>query len=237
MQHFTIKPNGFTQIRKKSIGIMVAINSAILLFAVFLFYPNNPSPDSPNTLPYILIGVILIFSFSTWNAMRRQRKIFESFRLIIGDDAIVREQLYTPTITIEKNDVRDIIRYATGQIRIDGGSKLNAIAIPSQIDNADVLSRLLSEIRPISEKTSRSWIPYLILMSALAVIVLMFAGLTRETKIISVFCGIALCIVMLYGFIVIQKSKNVDKRLKRMSYIFLLPFISILSVTIIKLMS
>lgn len=236
MQQFKVKPNGFNEVRKKAIGMMVVIISFTLLIVLFINYRND-TPGSPDTWPYILIGLAIIYSFSVWNAMRRQKKIFESFRLTIGDDTIVREQLYTPTITIGKQHVREIVRYSTGQIVIDGGSKLNAIAVPSQIDHADELGRILSEIRPISEKTSKPWTQYLLMISALAGMLLMFVGLAAEHKIISVLCGTAICIAMLWGFIVLQKSKNVDKRMKWMSYVFLIPFLSILSVTIMKLMS
>lgn len=169
--------------------------------------------------------------------MRRQKKIFESFRLIVDDDALVREQLYTATITIKKQDIRKIIRLSTGQFLVDGGSKLNSIVIPSQIENGDELRRILSEIKPIAEKTANPWTSYLILISALAGMVLMFIGLIAENVVISTFCGIALCAVMLYGFIVIQRSNNIDKRVKRISYFFFFPFISILSVTIMKLIA
>jgi hypothetical protein len=237
MQHFVIKPNGFNEVRKKLTRMMVVINSLIASIVIFLNYRNDATGDSSGTWPYILIGFGIIYSFSVWNAMRRQKKIFESFRLTIGDESIVREQLYTPAITIEKQHVRDIVRYSTGQIVIDGGSKLNAIAVPSQIDNADELGRILSEIKPISEKTAKSWMPYVMLIGVLVGMLLMFVGLGAENKFISVFCGAGICIAMLYGFVVIQKSKNVDKRIKWTSYIFLIPFISILAVTIMKLMS
>ena len=237
MQPFTVKPNGFNEVRKKAIGMMVVIITIIVLITVFIRYLNAEVADSDDTLPYVLTVVVVIFSISVWNTMKRQRKIFESFRLTVGDDTLVREQLYTTTITIEKRQIREIVRFSTGQFLIDGGSKLNSIIVPSQIDNAEELGRILSEIKPISEKTAKPWTQYVILISALAGMVLMFVGLTAENRIISTFCGAALCVVMLYGFIVIQKSKNVDKRMKRISYFFLIPFISILSVTIMKLMS
>lgn len=216
---------------------MVVIIAIVLLITALIHYRSGGSPDSVDTLPYIVIGVTIMLSVSVWNSMRRQKKIFESFRLTVSDDALIREQLYTSTITIEKQHVRQIVRLSTGQFLIDGGSRLNSITVPSQIDNADELARILSGITPISEIKAKSWTPYLTVISALAGMLLIFAGFTAENVIISTVSGIALSMVMLCGFIVIQKSRNVEKRLKRMSYFFLIPFISILSATIIKLMS
>lgn len=237
MQHFTVKPNGFNEVRRKAVGMMAVILTVIILIAVLISYSDTESPDSVDTWPYVLTAVVVIFVFSLWNTMRRQKKIFESFRLIVDDDALVREQLYTPAITIRKQDIREIIWLSTGQFVIDGGSKLNSIIIPSQIENGDELRQILSEIRPIREKTATAWTPYVILISALAGMVLVFIGLSAENVIISAICGMAVCVVFLYGFIIIQRSKNIDNRLKRMSYIFFLPFVSILFVTIMKLMA
>jgi Ca2+/H+ antiporter len=237
MQSFRVRPNGFNELRKKTIGVMVCILTIIVLIVVLIFDSSAESADSADTSPYVLTALVVIFGFSVWNAMRRQKKIFESFRLIVDDEALIREQLYTAAITIRKQDIREIIRVSTGQFLIDGGSKLNSIIIPSQIENPDELRRILSEIRPIREKTAKAWTSYLILISGLAGMVLLFIGLVSENIIISTFCGIALSAVMLYGFIVIQRSNNIDKRMKRLSYIFIFPFISILSVTIMKLMA
>jgi hypothetical protein len=46
--------------------------------------------------------------------------------------------------------------------------------------------------------------------------------------------AIAVCTLLAWGFVVIQLSKNVDRRLKRMSYITIIPFLAILANVVLQ---
>lgn len=87
--------------------------------------------------------------------------MFESFQLTITEDAVIREQLYTPTITIPRNRINEIFRTGAGVICIVGDSKLNAIGVPAQIENRDGLEHALAEIKPIVSKSQ--WTPKVLL--------------------------------------------------------------------------
>jgi hypothetical protein len=46
--------------------------------------------------------------------------------------------------------------------------------------------------------------------------------------------GIAICSFLVYGFILIQRSQNFDRRMKRLSYFTLIPFLAILANVILQ---
>lgn len=237
MHQFTVHPDGFKEVRKKTLPVITGIFLIIVLVAIILYFWNGSADDSPDTLPYFIVVFAVIFLFSGFKAVKKRKEMFESFRLMIGEGAVVREQLNTPTITIERNDIRKIVKCSTGELVVVGPSKLSSIIIPSHIKDRTELERLLSEIRPVTQDTSKPWARYLILLATVVGMVLLFVGFGRENKIISALCGTVICMIMLWGFIVIQKSKNADNRLKRVSYILIIPFISVLYVTILMLMS
>jgi hypothetical protein len=155
--------------------------------------------------------------------------MFETYRLTITDDAVIREQDNTPAITIPKNSIKKIIRMSSGAYCVIGASRLNAIAIPAQIEDRDNLGQLLSGIIPITVKTSGTALQWFYTALGLLAVGAAFMGLTSEHKIVFTISAITLCAVMLWGFVVIHRSKNVDRRMKRMSYIMIIPFIAMLA--------
>ena len=160
--------------------------------------------------------------------------MYESFRLTITQDEVIREQFNTPNITIPRNSVKEIIKVKNGVIAIIGESKLNAIVVPAQVEQPEELERLLSEITPITVKTVTPWPQKLMLPAMLTGMLLLFGGLTAENILLFSVSGLGVLALLIAGFIVIQRGKNFDRRMKRTSYIILVPFLSILAMIIMK---
>jgi hypothetical protein len=159
--------------------------------------------------------------------------MFESYRLTITDGEIIREQFNTPDIRIPRDGVKEIVRARNGAFAVIGESKINAILIPAQIEDSDKLELLLSEIKPITFKSATA-LQKLLLPLTLIGMSMLFWGFSAENIVIFSLCGLGILGMMIWGFIVIQRSKNVDRRFKRLSYIVLLPIFSILSMMIVK---
>ena len=162
--------------------------------------------------------------------------MFETFRLTITEDKLIREQHNTPDITIARQDVKEIIKTHNGAFGITGGSKLNGIMVPAYINDAEELERLLSEIRPINGKTSHPLRDKLLIVLAIAGMILITWGLLNENKYIFTIAGLATCALLIVGLLLINKSKNFDRALKRFSYMAVIPLLSILAAIVAKWM-
>lgn len=194
---------------------------------VFLLLPLLD--DGPNdSLIFTLVLLIPVFGFTGWQNIKRQKRMFESFQLTITEDAVIPEQLYTPTITIPRNRINEIFRTGAGVICIVGDSKLNAIGVPAQIENRDALEQALSEISPIVSKSQ--WTPKVLLqlVAVLAIIIGCPIGLLVGDRLVMTISGVLLCAFLVLGFILIRRSKNFDSRMRRMSYVVFFPVVAIL---------
>ena len=234
MQEFTVKKGSFREIRRKLIAILVVLYLTIALLLSYAAFSNPSRGERNNSLLYTAVILTAVLSFTGYNSVRRQGQIFESYRLTITEHEITREQLRTPTITIAKASVKEIVKGSNGAFVIRGDSRLNAIIVPAQLERREDLQAILAEIQPIITKTSTPWLAKFLLPIAMLFVVLIFAGFINENKIISGISGLALAGLMLWGFIVIQRSKQFDRRLKRLSYVILIPFLSILAGVVLQ---
>ena len=235
MIQFTTRKDGFRELRNKLLIGMISASLIGVLSVLLLL--STPIVQVDDSLVFTLVLMIPLMGFSTWRDMRRQKRTFESYRLTITENALIREQLNTPSITISRNRVKEIFRTASGVICIVGDSKLNAIGVPAQIENREELERILSAIRPIVSKSQ--WTPKTVLQLAavFAVIVGCPIGLLTEDRVIITVSGIVLCAFLVYGFVLIRRSNHFDNRMKRMSYITFIPVLAILSYVVAEWVS
>lgn len=231
---FTIHPEGMKQLQKKTIIRLTILFAFIMGLILFLNAPSETEEQQVNTLPYLAVLFLGITGFSIYNGLQRQKRMLSSYKLTITDDAITREMANVPTITIPKAEVTDIIKNDSAYTII-GTSKINAIGIPAQVNDAATLEELLMHVRPLTVKSSRQWLnkyAWYVMLPAMGVMFLAFRS-TNET--ISLLGGAAIVVVLTYSLIVIQRSKNVDTRTKRMSWFVLIPLLSILAGLILRL--
>ncbi|HMG93431.1 MAG TPA: hypothetical protein VK589_25410 [Chryseolinea sp.] len=222
MQQFTVRPDSFKEIQKKLIKFMVFVFCGILFLVLGVPLLMSDGPSDLGTLPYMVLLFGGIFAFSILNAMKKQKVLFESFKLIIDDEKITRERLNTPVIVIYKRDVQRIVKSSSGAFSIEGDSKLNAIGIPPQIDNYDLLEKTLNEIKPLTLYTKKTFLEQMFVPILLSVALLFFGHFYIADKIISIICGILLVLLLGVGFYITVTNKNVDQKTKRMSYLSLI---------------
>ncbi len=218
MQQFTVRPDSFKEVQNKVIKTVAFLFGGVLFLVVVL--PTLMSDDSSydRTLPYMILLFGGVSVFSIWNGMKRQRALFESFKLIIDDEKITRERLNTPVIVIFRKDVQRIIKTSSGTFCIEGDSKLNAIAIPSQIDNYELLEKTLNEIKPVTVNTKKTFLERMFIPILLIVALLFFGHFYMTDKIVSIVCGILLVLLFGISFYINVTNKNIDTRTKRVSY-------------------
>ncbi|MBL7871165.1 MAG: hypothetical protein JNM78_06105 [Cyclobacteriaceae bacterium] len=213
----------------------------IVILVVFIvpFFFNGDAGNSSITGTSTLFTIILmigVLTFSLLNALKKQKAMLASYKLIISEDSISREMLHTPTITILIKDVQEIIKSKNGALTILGDSKMNAIGVSPAIERKEELETLLSGIKSLTIKTSTSLWQTFQLPIALVGVVLMFTSFYSENLYISSFSGITFLVFMTYSMLILRKSKNVDSKTKRLSYFMIIPMLSVLFSLIMKWM-
>lgn len=154
-KEFIIKENGFSEIRTSTLKLAIPtlILLAVLPMIIGLSIWSNGFTTNLKTVFFIVPTLILILFLAIYTGMKRAKKQFESFKLIIDKDQIIRRQLYIKVkeISIPINEVKSITSNKKGGITIKGksDSPLQIIFVPKQIESFEKLKRMLSEILPI----------------------------------------------------------------------------------------
>jgi hypothetical protein len=231
MDSFTTRPDSFKEVRRMILRrtIPFTVVFILIMIVVDIVYLD------PTGWIDTAIVVACVTAMMTGFGFKTQKRMFESFRLTITEDQLIREQLYTPQIAISKSDVQQIVKGKDGSFAIISDSKLNAILVPAQIDRHEELEQTLSQIKPILVKPS-SWPQYVQVPLLLAGMAILGCGLLFEDNFIFTGAALGMCAFLVYSFILTQRSRNIDVRLKRLSYAVFLPVLSILAVTVMKWM-
>lgn len=236
-QEFTVGPEGFKELEKNILIRMIflfAIVVTVVLVLPFVMFENSEGIGTSTWLT-LLLG-LLALTYSYFSNVKKQKAMLATYKIIVTDDSIAREMLNTPTITILKSEIQEIVKESNGSIVVIADRKINAIGVSAHLEKKDELEHLLAAIRPLTIKTSQSWIQKFQIPIIFLVLVTMFGTYYIGNKYVASLCGIVFSTFMTYSFIAIQKSKNIDTRTKRLSYFILIPLLSVIFSVIMKLM-
>jgi hypothetical protein len=236
MQTFSIRPDGFKAIKKQI--LFRTVPTLIFAATLGIAISNNnlgENEDSINVLPIIIPFITLVIGFSLYIGLNRQKLIFNSYKLTVSQNQIIREQLNTQTISIYHRDIIVITKQKNGGFIINGKDPSDKIYVPAQIDNYLHLEKVLNEIYPVTYKSTAYVLDKFQVVISLLSLILFYIIYTVDNKIVIGFSGPALTAILIWSFFKIQKNKNIDKRTKSMSWIFLIVLFSVIALTIIKL--
>ncbi|MDR6763460.1 hypothetical protein J2Y38_003681 [Flavobacterium sp. 2755] len=233
---FKIKENGFNEIKKQLIIKSIPFFLITVSFGFALSYIN--SKDKENVLSSLLftipfVGLSMAYGFS--KVLKRQKKIFETYRLVFSEGNVFREQFNTPTVNIQFNDIQSIIKEKKGNYTIKGKTTVETILIPSQIENQEGLELLFDKIKPISNSVQRTFDEKYKIPILLITIFSMGAVYVATNKILVGVCGVLVTVILLRSFFQIKNNKNIDNKTKQGSYFIFLVLASIIAVTIMKI--
>ena len=236
MEQFKLKPEGFKELRntmlKRAVPSLLIASAGGL--AISHFNPNAPSGDV-SVLPVVIPMLLGAAAFGLYRGIKRQKQIFDSYILTLHPDSISREQHNTPTISIAKTEVSEIIRNPDGGFTIKGNSAVNLIGVPAQVDEYEKLEKALSAIKEITIKTAEPVFQKFQSLGALVMVGLMAAVYISTNKLVVGICGPALLVLMGYSFFEIQRSKNIDNKTKRIRWWLILIAMSVIGIMFFKL--
>lgn len=236
MQTFKIRQGGFKEIKRqmliRTLPIMlIAVTVGIVISSI----NSKDKATDVNVLPFVIPLIAVAVGYGLYRGVNRQKALFESYTLTITNNLVTREQLNTPTISIDFNDIKEITKHKNGSFIIKGKETVDIIGIPAQVDNYSQLEIELQQIQPIIVKHKVSFLEKYQSLTGLLTVGLMLCVYTINNKIIVGLTGTALVALMVWSFIKIRSSKNVDSKTKRSVWWVLLVLASVIAVMIFKL--
>lgn len=239
IHHFHTQKERFNEVKKvllfrSALFIVLAVPGGI---AIGSFGSNGAEMDMSVfflTLP-IALGAA---GFGVFAALKRQKKIFETFRLSLNSEEVIREAQEVPTFRMARSSIREIIKKKDGSFSIKGKSRMEIIEVPAQMQDYEDLERLLAEIRPITANDKLPFYQTIIgqILLSLFTLGLMATTYISDNKTIVLVSGTLIIGLMAYSFFEVQTNKNVDHRTKNVSWIFLFVMVSIIGMMYFKLM-
>jgi len=236
MQIFKIRQDGFKEIRKKMLMRLIPMVLIAGTVGITISMINSKQKENGvNVLLIVLPIVVLASGTGLYRGVNRQKGLFESYTLTITDNLIKREQLNTPIIVIYFNEIKEIAKHKNGSFTIKGKDLADLIGIPAQIDDYLRLEIALEHIQSIVVKNKVSFIEKYQSLVVAITIGLMLSVFIVNNRIIVALAGSTLVALMVWSFIKIRSSKNVDFKTKRSVWWVLLVLASIIVVMVLKL--
>ena len=143
MGSFKLDKAGF-KVKEKSI-VLRSITIGIIATCAGVFVTTYDQGNTLSDTIFIVVPMILICIVAgLWIGIRKQRKLWATYELVINDETIVRKQNNRPTITISKNEIQYIVESVKGIIAIKSLNNNQLIVVPAGIENREELIKTLA---------------------------------------------------------------------------------------------
>src|SRR5690349_17615300 len=227
MQLFRIKEEGLKELKKKLLIRMIPTMVIAVSLGVGMSFINSGYQKTAGIYQFAFVPfLLLIVGFSLFRGVKKQKALLESYELTISDNLIVREQLNTQDIVIYINEVQEIVKHKNGSFCIRGKKAQNLIIVPAQIDNYEQLEIVLQKICPITTKAQGAFKQKIQVLLSFVAIGSMICVFVATNKILVGTAGSVFAILSIWGLVMIQRSKNVDRKTKNMMWISVLVILS-----------
>jgi hypothetical protein len=236
MQTYRLRPEGIRAMQRQLLFRSV-LTSLIAIGAAFwiVTQTGNGEESAPEVLRLVIPMLLLFTGIGILRRRKQQRQLLESYRLIIGPDYLERQQASLAPVIIPAAGIRSLTRNADGSLVVRGTAAGAVIGIPAQVEDYPALEQQLQALSPVPLTAGGpSWTRYGWL-AALPVIGLMVAFYTVQHKGVIAVTGTLLAGFLLWSLLVIQRSREIDRKTKRLSWIVLLVLLSVAGSMLIRL--
>ena len=111
MYQFKIRQDGFKEIKRAMLLKVIPIAIFAIFGGLAISYMNsNPKENDVNVFPFVIPIMLSAIGFGLFRGIKRQKQIFDSFRLTLDNTTISREQHNTPSISIPISEIIEIIK-------------------------------------------------------------------------------------------------------------------------------
>jgi hypothetical protein len=234
MKVYKNNPDGFKEIRTKMLFVFIALLLIMLMagsWAGFIDVDANEI-SVVSFVPAILFVAISAFTFS--RNLTKQRKIFKSYLLIIGDEVIEREQEMMPTISLRKDAIKEIVKCKNGNILIKGQTRQDVIIVSSHIANREALESDLQALMEVTEQTGKNILDKMALLIAPGLLGLMATIFISTNKYLVLLSAVIVTIIYCWTIYEIQINKNIDDKTRRKSWMIAILILGVIAVAYLK---
>ncbi len=164
--------------------------------------------------------LVYILFISPRRARQRQAKCWDTYKLTIGTDYLLRQQADTPDVRLPFSAVRRAERLPGRYLRVIGSKRLEVIAIPESIENFQEVLGAVSRIAPpVDLKKDKSHKIALVNAGGFTAYMVM---LWSHSTLIVVPLAVVVSGLLLWLFFYMQRSPNTSRRGKKISWVYLL---------------
>lgn len=232
MKVYKNNPEGFKEIRTKMLFVFIPLFLIILVGGSWAGFVDINNISASSFVPAMLF--LVVFAVSLTRSLARHRKMFKSYLLIIGDDVIEREQAMTPTMSLKKSEIKEIVKCKNGNILIKGQKRQDVIIVSSHIANREALESDLRTLIEVKEQTGKSILEKMALLIAPVLLGLMAAIVISTNKYLVLISALAVTVTFGWTIYEIQTNKNIDDKTRRSSWMIAILILVIIVITYSK---
>ncbi|MGE5322686.1 MAG: hypothetical protein ACM3SW_07485 [Actinomycetota bacterium] len=202
---YRLDPQGFDEVRRRILIVLGPL--APLLVACVWYFDGRVQPDR-SLFDFVLLPLILVWT--SYRSVRRARRGWESLRLELRTDKLIRKRQGYPDLELAPDDVTRIVESPTG-IVLETGSRFKRLFISKRLlDYEDFRANLIAwapagKMAP-AERSILKWIlsavSVLGLMCLFALGPLYLTGTSHRELVVPL--GIALCLANLAVILVLM---------------------------------
>jgi hypothetical protein len=232
MKVYKNNPEGFKEIRTKMLFVFIPLFLIILVGGSWAGFVDINNISASSFVPAMLF--LVVFAVSLTRSLARHQKMFKSYLLIIGDDVIEREQAMTPTMSLKKSEIKEIVKCKNGNILIKGQKRQDVIIVSSHIANREALESDLRTLMEVKEQTGKSILEKMALLIAPVLLGLMAAIVISTNKYLVLISALAVTVTFGWTIYEIQTNKNIDDKTRRSSWMIAILILVIIVITYSK---
>lgn len=225
-KQFKVSEEGLMRTKARVTKTMVFVGVLGLLFSHFINQAQQKEPDISTEIPVMALLVIVFIGSTIWT-LKRTTQLVQSYTVSFTNNAVVRGQFNTPTITIPYNEITEIIKNYDGSFSIKGKSKFEAIGIYALIENHEELEKILESLKPVTQPAATinflHKYNFIIILATFATMGIFYLS---TNKLLIAISGISIISLLCYSLYTIQKSKSLDNTTRRSSWATLLVLFS-----------
>jgi hypothetical protein len=144
MSSFKLDKAGYKlQESGKAVSLLYIMCGLAAVASVFI-PTGEPVNASYGNLHFVVPALLVCAAIGLWGSVRRQRKRWASYELVINEDTIICKQNDIPTITITKDEIQYMVESAKGVVVIKSLINNRMIMIPAGIANREELLAILA---------------------------------------------------------------------------------------------
>lgn len=180
----------------------------------------------------LFLGIVV---FVTLRTVKKQLNLMQSYRLIIGESTITREQLSLMPVTITQHDIKEIIKTRKGSIIIKLRQANSTLVIPYFIENYVGAEALVSNFGTVTKGKEAVVVQKLKMALPFLAIVLMVIVYAAEIKWLVGISGVLLLVLMVWSFIGIRGNKDLNPKIRASAWWLLLVALTVIFTVFLKL--